>query len=821
MSKTNYKPIKEKVKVEPEEKKGYVRDFITGRWLKNKPEEGPRQILEKRLVEEYGYSKNQIEIEFPVQKGSKRIGPTDIAVFRDEKKVIDNLYIIVETKRKERKDGIDQLKSYLSPTNAEFGIWFNGKDIVYLQHLKKAPFFREIPDIPKKGETLEDVGLYQKKDLKPATELKTVFETIHNHIYANEGLLKEKVFNEMLKLIFIKMADEKALAQKCEFRITDKELDELEEGRENGFVERIFNLFERVKSQYPDVFDPNERLNLKPLTIAFVVSQLQKYSLISTSADVKGTAFQTFVYAHQRGERGEFFTPHSVVDLCVNMIDPKDNEKFIDPACGSGGFLVSGMNYIKEKFIKERPELKDKATDFLKDYAHAYISGIDINPDLAKVAKMHMVLYDDGHSGIFCANSLLDLNELVRIAEKAGVSRALRPNEDNFKVLMTNPPFGSKGKVTDKRILAEFQLGYKWKREDDGRWVKINKILDGQTPEILFVERSLSLLDKGGRMAIVLPDSILTSPTNGYVRELVKKESIILGTIGLPEGTFTSAGAGSKTSVLFLRKKISQQEKQGKVFMAVAENIGYDISSKRGKLIAENDLPIIAEKFLELQLTNDIKFSKNPIIFAVLDIGDRLDPLFYYQQFIEIPGRRILPLQKVVDFVEEKINPKKFPEKEFYYIEIGDVNVKTGIIEKPYQKLLGKQVPSGPKYIVKEGDILVSLVRPTRGAIAIVPKDLEGALATGGFAVLRTKGQVSQEYIYAILRMPFALSQMGARVGGGTYPTIKIEDVKEIKIPIPSSETEKKIISEVKELFKLREDAEKTRKNVLKILENL
>ena len=821
MSKTNYKPIKEKVKVEPEEKRGYVRDFITGRWLKNKPEEGPRQILEKRLVEEYGYSKSQIEIEFPVQKGSKRIGPTDIAVFRNEKKVIDNLYIIVEIKRKERKDGIDQLKSYLSPTNAEFGVWFNGKDIVYLQHLKKAPFFREIPDIPKEGETLEDVGLYQKKDLKPATELKTVFETIHNHIYANEGLLKEKVFNEMLKLIFIKMADEKALAQKCEFRITDKELEELEEGKENGFMERILNLFERVKSQYPDVFDPNERLNLKPLTIAFVVSQLQKYSLINTAADVKGTAFQTFVYAHQRGERGEFFTPHSVVDLCVNMIDPRDNEKFIDPACGSGGFLVAGMNYIKEKFIKERPELKGKSIDFLKEYAHAYISGIDINPDLAKVAKMHMVLYDDGHSGIFCANSLLPFDELIRLAEKAGVSRALRPQPGNFRVLMTNPPFGSKGKVTDKRILQNFELGYKWKQEKDGRWIKINKILDGQTPEILFIERSLSFLDKEGRMAIVLPDSILTSPTNGYVRELIKKESIILGTVGLPEGTFTSAGAGSKTSVLFLRKKINQQEKQGKVFMAIAENIGYDISSKRGKIIAENDLPIIAEKFLELQSAGDVKFSKNPIIFVISDIGERLDPSFYYQQFIEIPGRKILPLWKAVDLVGGKMNPKNFPEKEFYYIEIGDVNVKTGMIEKPYQKLLGKKVPSGPKYVVKEGDILVSLVRPTRGAIAIVPKDLDEALATGGFAVLRAKGQVSKEYIYAILRMPFALNQMGARVGGGTYPTIKIEDVKEVKIPIPSPETEKKIISEIKELLKLQENEEQVRRNILNTLEDL
>lgn len=631
MSNTNYKPIKEKVKAEPEEKKSYIRDFITGRWLKDRPEEGPRQILERRLVEEYSYSKSQMEIEFPIQKGSKKIGPSDIAVFRDEKKTLDNLYIIVETKRKERKDGIDQLKSYLAPTNAEFGIWFNGKDIIYLQHLKRPPFFREIPDIPKKGETLEDVGLYQKKDLKPATELKTVFETIHNHIYANEGLLKEKVFNEMLKLIFIKMADEKALAQKCEFRITDRELEELEEGRENEFIDRIFNLFERVKSQYPDVFDPSERLNLKPLTIAFVVSQLQKYSLINTSADVKGTAFQTFVYAHQRGERGEFFTPAPVVDLCVNMLDPKDNEKFIDPACGSGGFLVAGMNYIKEKFIKERPELKNKATDFLKEYAHAYISGIDINPDLAKVAKMHMVLYDDGHSGIFCANSLLDFNELVRIAEKAGVSRALRPHPGNFKVLMTNPPFGSKGKVTDKRILQNFEVGYKWKKEKDGRWVKTNKILDGQIPEILFIERSLQLLTEGGRMAIVLPNGTLNNSSLEYVREYIRRHSRILAVISLPVGTFMSAGANPQSSVLFLQK-LSEEEaeelnkKDYPIFMAIVEKIGYDLTTKtappiykrnkkgeyildeKGNKILDTDIPDIIDAFKEFKQKYNLGF---------------------------------------------------------------------------------------------------------------------------------------------------------------------------------------------------------------------
>ena len=348
-------PVKYQRVDELKEKKGYIVDYATGKWVKLRPEEGPRQIFEKRLVGEYGYDKGQIEIEYLIQKGTRKIGPADIVIFHDPKrKTFDNIKIVVETKRKERNDGKEQLRSYSISPSQEFAVWFNGKDILFLQVLKKAPWFREIPDIPKKGETLEDVGLYYKKDLKPATELKTVFEICHNYIYANEGLLKEKVFNEVLKLIFIKMADEKKSNPKCEFRITDKELKELEEAKENAFMNRILNLFSEVKTRYSDVFDdPNERINLRPLTIAFIVSQFQKYSLINTEADVKGTAFQTFVYAHQRGERGEFFTPHPIVALAVNMLNPKDNERFIDPACGSGGFLVKGMNYIKEKFINE------------------------------------------------------------------------------------------------------------------------------------------------------------------------------------------------------------------------------------------------------------------------------------------------------------------------------------------------------------------------------------------------------------------------------------------------------------------------------------
>jgi len=590
MSEKEYKPTEEL-----EAKEGYVKDFLTNRLIRLTPEEQVRQIILMRLVQEYEYPKEWIKTEFEIQKGSKRIGPADIVVFRDGKsKDQENIWIIVETKRKERSDGIEQLKTYLSPCKgAKFGIWFNGNDIAYLEVLDHAPYFREVLKIPKCGETT--IHLPEKRDLKPAPELRSIFETCHNYIYANEGLLKEKVFNEVLKLIFIKMVDEKGISAKCEFGITSEEEEEIKEGKPSAFTERITKLFEEVKSNYSDVFDQNERINLKPITLAFVVSQLQEYSLIETKADVKGVAFQTFVYAHQRGERGEFFTPHPIVELAVEMLDPKDKEKFIDPACGSAGFLVNGMNYIKEKFINERPDKKSKANEFLKEYAHAHIAGIDINPDLSKVAKMHMILYDDGHTGIFCANSLLPLDELEDISTKSGVPRSLRSYPNWFDVLMTNPPFGSKGKITDKRILKQFELGYKWKQDKTtGKWIKTDELQNGQVPDILFIERCLQLLKDGGRMAIVLPDGNLNNSSLGYVREFIQQKARILAVVSMPVGTFMHAGVNPKTSVLFLQKlneeKLNKLKKENyPIFMAVVEKIGYDLNSKIPKVMFKKD----------------------------------------------------------------------------------------------------------------------------------------------------------------------------------------------------------------------------------------
>ena len=614
--------------IKPE--KGKVRDFATGRLVKATREEKRRQEIETRLIDEYGYSSKQMDIEVLIRSGTKELPKrADVVVFRDEqsKDPHRNAYIIVEVKREDRKDGLDQLMTYINNTTAQFGVWYNGREILFLHRLRKPHKFVGIPDIPKKGETIEDVGRYYKKDLVPARNLKSVFEVIHNYIYANEGFLKERVFTEMLRVIFMKMVDEKSSDPRCEFRITERELEEIEEGRASVFVARTGKLFGRVKKEYRAIFDPMEKISLKPLTLAFAVSRLQKYNLLKTPADAKGVAFQTFVHAKLRGERGEFFTPYPIIELAVKMLDPKDDEAVLDPACGSGTFLIEAMKHVWDKIDRYRSDLDEVARKDIKiRYARTYIRGIDINSDLAKVAKMHMILYDDGHTGIFAANSLDTFNEIRKMALEAGAGEI---GQDIFNIVLTNPPFGTKGRVTDKRILEQFDLAHKWKYNRKSKeWNETGELQRGTSPEILFIERCIQFLGNTGRMATVVPDGILTNISLGWIRRWIQDHARILAVVSLPQETFIPFGAGTKTSVLFLQtldgESLQKLKKQNyPIFMAVSEKIGYDVRGKtlykkneKGEIlrdensepIVDTDIPKIIRKFNEFKRKHKLDF---------------------------------------------------------------------------------------------------------------------------------------------------------------------------------------------------------------------
>jgi type I restriction enzyme M protein len=317
--------------------------------------------------------------------------------------------------------------------------------------------------------------------------------------------------------------------------------------------------------------------------LAFVVGQLQNHDLSHSSRDIKGLAFQKFVYAHQRGDRGEFFTPDPIIDLAVKMINPNMNEVVMDPACGTGGFLVSSMKHV-ESHLKD---VISSEVDYEKaktNFALKKLIGIDFNPSLVRVSKMRMILEEDGHTGIFHSNSLINIDEIKKAAKTAS-----SPNVDHnsVQIILTNPPFGKKGKVTDKTILKSLDLGHKWVKKD-GKYVKSEKVLDSQVPDILFIERCIEFLSEGGRMGIVLPDAILSGPSLQYVRDYILSKTKLVAVVSLPYSTFIPHGANVKASILFLQKLSSKKLKalnsdSYDIFMADIEEIGYE-GNKNGTI---------------------------------------------------------------------------------------------------------------------------------------------------------------------------------------------------------------------------------------------
>ena len=409
--------------------------------------------------------------------------------------------------------------------------------------------------------------------------LPEVFKCIHCYLYTNSNIPRaERLGAEMTRILFCKIYDELYNQESPKFKIQPNE-------KKYDVSNRIKNLFEEVKKEFPDVFEEQEKLYLDYKSIFYVVKNLQNYTLLKTKRDVISEAFQTFWGPGLRGEKGQFFTPKNVVKMCVQILNPKPSEKIIDPACGSGGFLVESIMHL------------DKEKSFNN------IFGIDKEIDLAKICKVYMSIVGDGHSNIFCADSLDVSSWTTKIREKI--------KDDNFDIVLTNPPFGARISIEDKKILKNYKLGHKWNKTEQGKWERTN-VISKQVPQILFIERCLQLLKPGGRMAIVLPDGIFGNPSDRYILQYVLQEAKILAVISLAPETFLPS-THTKTSVLFLEKKNPKTiTKNYVIFMAIANKVGNDkngkikykinskgeyILDKHVNKIIDDDLPNIVERY--------------------------------------------------------------------------------------------------------------------------------------------------------------------------------------------------------------------------------
>lgn len=583
-------------------------DYISGIELNATPEEvDATQVFSKILVEDYKYPKECIQTrpQYHVKarpSDTRKEYPVDIAVFSSKKKNDDTIYMIVECKKKNRKDGRTQLEDYMRLSRARLGVWFNGEEKLTIQKIEKNGVieFEEISDIPSYGQRIEDVGRYLRKDLEAPTNLKTIFKVIRNYLAPNAvGVTRdESLAQQLINLIFCKIYDEKFTkpGDMVNFRSG------IGEPADDVKI-RILKIFESVKERYPDVIESKDSINLDSNSISYVVGQLQRYCLIEAPRDAIGDAFEVFIGHALKGAQGQFFTPKNVVKMIVDMMDINVTDKVIDPFCGSGGFLVEALKDVWSKSEKINTELgwpENEIEIEKQKIAIENFRGIDKDDFLSKVCKAQMAILGDGRGGVFCENSL-DIPSKWRFKTQDKI------NLNKFDVVITNPPYGSKIKIDDKDILKQYEVGLKWKRnKKNNEWEK-DKLKDNDTPQNLAIERCMQLLKPGGRMALVLPDGIFGNDGLSYIRKYLLENGRIIAIIDLPKETFMPH-TSTKTSVMIIHKYKDESDKNKKfpVFMAVCETCGHD---RRGNIVIdeEDDITKVATEFSKWREENGVE----------------------------------------------------------------------------------------------------------------------------------------------------------------------------------------------------------------------
>jgi type I restriction enzyme M protein len=580
---------------------------VRKRWRKATPEEVVRQCFILWIVENLKFPLSRLQVEHRMQRGSdadrERI---DIVVFSDD--ACSDPFILFELKKPDFKDGIEQLRSYLRWSGSFFGAWSNGNDHSFQlreedPETKKSPYrYRDIPRLPANGQDISDVLTpLSFAELTPIHDLRSLVYRLEHDALSNAGVT---AFDELFKLFFAKLHDELRPRRKdkdpVEFRVPIGDPD---------LVHRRLNelfLAAKKRANWDNIFDKGDEIKLKGDGLRLCASALEPYSLMKTDLEVVDAAFEYLINPEQKGQKGQYFTPRPVVKMAVEMLNPRDGEKVIDPACGSCGFLIHTINHLRRKYDWKDAEVYRYANEFL--YA------VDFDERLTKVAKTMMIIAGDGKANVFRVNAL-DTREWQNSEAAFKIGPLTREQKDgDFDLVLTNPPFA--GKVTGRAKLNVYEL-YDLARtgelvdeadstddeeDEDGSTQARDKSVNTMKRDVLFIERGLKLLKPGGRMAIVLPQGILNNLGTAGLRRWLQGKARVLGAVGLPYFTFRPF-ASIKTSVLLLQKwggEAGPAKNDYEVFLGINEksckdNRGNYIykRDKEGNLIDDDGVPII------------------------------------------------------------------------------------------------------------------------------------------------------------------------------------------------------------------------------------
>lgn len=780
--------------------------------MNRKEKNSEMDVLFKRItpfLEKLGFSEDafaEIQHERAIQIGRNKYVYPDVVIN------VDNVPAIVLDAKKptENIDSYErQIISYGLLLKTPYSVITNGITVrIYETYSEKIIWEKPIDKIPKfllkdnlTKKIHKTVDSITDKRIAEAKKTLLVFEGIKEFssiLYRCEDIIRDidgltgaDAFDEISKILFTKMFYEKQAIK------TNKNEMSFDNIKQHGGAKYVKDyLFKEVIKSNGDIFIGDEKIELDNKTIEKITKILENYTLINTDIDVKGRAFEIFLGKTFTGSLGQFFTPRTIVKFAVDFVDPEinsiDDEKkpylVIDPACGSGGFLIEVFKNISRK-IKTQPSKNHKS--LYNRLSKEQIFGIDINPRLVRVAKMNMVLHGDGHGGILKNNGL---NDFVLLNNKNEV----------FDLVITNPPFGNKDK------------GEKYSNYDLSK--KSDKIVKKQLREVLFVEKCIRLAKRGGDIAILLPDGILNNDQLNYVRNYIRRHTIIKAVISLPDRAFKASGANSKTSLLFLQKKKSEDEVQTPVFMAIAEEVGYERKTKEAKEIDDNDLEKILPIYKEYKLSkgfdrfvSDKEITKSirdkPACFIVGEkkLVDRLDATYYYAKYIFNIEGGSCKVSDVAKLSKDMVDPSKKPLDEIRYIQFSNIEEKLGSITN-YQEMIGQEAPSRARLLVHKGDVICARVKDSEQNVALIPKELDGIIVSTGFVVLRPIPPMTSEALYVLLRLKTTLNQVRWKSAGTIMPAITDREYLSIKLPKLSPKRINKITSEVEKIEKQRKE---------------
>ena len=648
----------------------FVTCIVRDKDIQLKPEEIVRQLYAARLIKQYGYTKKRLAFEHPISFGREK-KKADIVIF--DKDRFDTAYIIVELKKPKLKDGKNQLRSYCNATGAPVGVWTNGEQISHY-HRKDPNYFEDITDIPKATQSLGDIlsERFTLKDLiikdkipNERKSLKDIILEMEDEVLANAGV---DVFEEVFKLIFTKLYDEylsqrdkdyinRRLRKLIKTAVSEPELsyfggqdyetlkkavsgiddDDFRgmEFRNTGQTDtelknKIQDLFNKAKEQWQGVFSEGSTFELSDSHLAVCVSSLQDVKLFNSNLLVVDEAFEYLVNKSAKGEKGQYFTPRHVIDMCVQMLNPKRGEYMIDTASGSCGFPVHTIFKLTGHLFTNAEISDEDKQDVLR------VFGIDFDEKTVRVARTLNLIAGDGEANVLHLNTL-DFDRWEDKTEKNrswintygdGFKRLEKLRRDkgqnkqfDFDILMANPPFA--GDIKESRILHQYELGFKSNGKAQS---KVGR-------DILFIERNLDFLKPGGRLAIVLPQGRFNNISDKHIREFIAQRARLLAVVGLHGNTF-KPHTGTKTSVLFVQKwddELCPKTNDYPIFFAISEKGGKDNSGdyvylkngtgqdkldKNGHLVVNHDLHNhdgelpdgIAEAFIEWAMGEKLSF---------------------------------------------------------------------------------------------------------------------------------------------------------------------------------------------------------------------